>query len=219
MKKNSSSFFFILLFSLFLLAGCGKNATLIPLSDQTFNKAGDVVTNAAGHTADAAVAKQRDVMNAHNLRTSAIFKAHKVSGFKTGWISVERTVFYPGMKEPIVVKEPQMTMAYTPPIEFDQHLPMEPAIHPVWGTVNNITDKTFGFAKFWTGGYFANSIVKNVMDRSAPQYNGDYTADSYNATAEPYMYVIAPEAEVPEEVGESIEDEVLTEVDDEVFTE
>jgi hypothetical protein len=168
-----------------LLSGCSGKGGLVPVSDVSINKAGDVIETTAGYTKDASIAKEIAVLNAHNTRTLVRGKAYKNEGFKMEWVSVEKTVFYPGMKEPITIKEAMPKVSYKAPLQFNQPLPMEPSKHPVWEFAGKVADGAFSLGGTFVKWSYGSDVVKSAWDRSAPQYNGDY---NYNPqTAEPYI--------------------------------
>ncbi|KJR97278.1 MAG: hypothetical protein VR65_25445 [Desulfobulbaceae bacterium BRH_c16a] len=169
------SFFvlFVCLLSVFFLAGCGNKGGLIPLTNTMVNEAGEVVKTAAGYTADASVAKEHEVHDTLRNRDAMIAKAQKNNGFSLEWKSVEKTVFYPGMSEPITVKEPMPEVRYSPPAEFNQPLPVTPSEHPVWKTVRSVAGDIKDGTIIGLGVNAADNVLSAAVGKPDNRYNGD----------------------------------------------
>ena len=175
----------IALASMLVLSGCASNGGLIPVSDTSINKAGEVIETTAGYTRDASVAKEAAVLNAHNLRTAAKANSYKTEGFKLEWVAVKKTYFFPGMEKPIELTEQMPKVTYKAPLVFAQPLPMEPSRHPVWKFAGKVADGVFSLGGTWVKWYFGSDVAKDYVSKSNPQYYGDY---NYNPqTAEPYV--------------------------------
>jgi len=178
MKKIHS--ILILLFVAFFFSGCASNG-LIPVTDSMVSESGDIIKTSGKYVADASVAKEHIVLDAHNLRTAARQKTYKDSGINVAWAMVD---IGNGFKAYLPTK-----MSIREPITFSQQLPTEPSKHPMWTSldkgINIIAKTTLGIVGL--NGFF--DMTKTGWSNASPSYGDNYSpvTDSYNQTAEPFF--------------------------------
>jgi len=177
MAKLFSTILFLVaaLFLLSGLIGCGPKGGLIPLTDTAINEAGDVVQNAAGHTADASVAKEHEVHDTLRNRDNNIRKAHEKSGMTMTWQPVKKTIQYPGMPEAITTTEYLPVISYREQADFRQPLPTEPSEHPVWKTVRSVAKDVKDGTVVGMGINAADNVLSAAVGKSDNRYMGDAT--------------------------------------------
>jgi len=165
-----------------LLSGCAGE--YYPINDETIQKGGE-------YTRDASVAKEEAVHKTLRNRDNKIKESHAASGMKLTWQAMPETVFYPGMTAPITINRYLPVVEYREQARFEQKLPTEPSVHPMWASLtslgNNLIDKTFfGFL-----GSEMFGTLNKAIDNAGTRYNGPYNPQNYdnsfNATAEPFI--------------------------------
>ena len=164
---------FILLISFLFLGGC---TSMVPISPEMMKAAGVNVDNGISTIADASVLKELAVHKTLQNRDQMIAQATKSAGFKSVWRSCDRTVFYPGMKEPLLVTEPCLQVSYTPMPEFKQELPTAPSVHPGYKMTKEIVSS---IANATLIGYGINTLG-NVLETGLQQAGTDYSGSDYN---------------------------------------
>lgn len=170
---STALFLAAMLALLSLLSGCVGQTAPIPLTDTTINEAGDVVKTAAGHTADASVAKEHEVHDTLRNRDNQIRRAHANSGMTMSWQPVQKTVQYPGMAEPITTTEYLPVISYREQAVFRQPLPTEPSEHPVWKTVRSVAKDVKDGTIIGMGINAADNVLSAAVGKRDAQYNGD----------------------------------------------
>lgn len=173
MWKLSTLPLLILLLALFVLSGCTGSGGLIPVTDTMVTETGDVVEKVAGYTHDASVAKEHEVHETLRNRDAMIAKAQKTSGFKLEWKPVKKTVFYPGMAQPVVVEEPMPEVSYAEPADFSQPLPTEPSRHPAWKTAEVLGGKLIDSTTDAIKVVKVLDVMGEMADNTGDKYNGD----------------------------------------------
>lgn len=120
------------------LSGCAGGS--VPITEEVFDEAGDVVKVTTKYVADASVAKETVVHQTLQNRDRMIAKDAKDSGMKMEWETVEETIQMPG-QAPIVMKRAMPKITYRERGQFNQKLPTQPSVHPGYATAERIVDK------------------------------------------------------------------------------
>ena len=159
---------FCFLVSIFL-SGCFGGAGNMVITDEMVE---GVSTNVSNIT-DAGVMKEAIVHKTLQNQDKMINASNQKPSFEMGWQTVEKTVFYPGMTSPMVVKENMPVIKYTEKQAFTHVRPSAPSEHPGWKyTVDGIkTVAQYSFYGWLSNGFF--DMIKKGWNMVGLKHNGD----------------------------------------------
>lgn len=179
----------ILLFVLiFLLSGCAGEQVPVVLETLDIDT-GEVTETIAGHTSESSVEKERQVHKTLRHRDTQTRIAHNNSGlylkFKLEKIVIKGVEVYLQVTESVTYRERAV---------FDQELPTEPSVHPVWATAEKLGTALVNAVLI---GYGINQVTNMVTSVSAAGtiYHGDFNAtNSLNnaGTTQAFDYSYSP---------------------------
>jgi len=172
----------IFLIPLFL-SGCAGGG-LMPITDTMINEGGGVINKTAGYTADASVAKEHEVHQTLRNRDRLIAKD---AALPTVSLQFEMVEVSPGVHVQIM-----KSLSVRESAKFNNQLPVQPSIHPVWAWATKTADGFIDLGKMFTGFYFAEKFASNFVESAKPNFYGPYQPgqinQSYNPqTAEPFF--------------------------------
>lgn len=160
----------------FLLSGCAGGG-LIPVSDTMGTTGGEVITRTAGYTSDASVAKEAQVHS--TLRNRDLLIAQDAA-LPTVNLQFEMIEVSPGVHVQIM-----KSLSVRESAKFNNPLPVQPSIHPVWAWATKTADGFIDLGKLFTGFYFAEKLASNFVEKAKPNFYGAYQPGQINQSYNP----------------------------------
>ena len=163
---------------LFVLAGCAGSGGLMPLTDASIATVTGGVTSSVGYVTDVSAIKELSVHKTLQNRDEMIRDAHKDAGMRLDWQSIEETVYYPGMTEPITVTRYLPTITYNEQAQFSQQLPTVPSTHPGWRTMEKIGVAAINGTVIGMGIKASADVLETAINSAGGNttYQGDVSA-------------------------------------------
>ena len=155
----------IVLILAMMLSGCAGGG-MVPISSETVDTVVGGATTTMGYITDASAIKELAVHKTLQNRDKMVRDAHKDSGMSVGWQAVEETVFYPGMKEPMVITRYLPTISYKEKAEFKQNLPTVPSEHPGWRVAENVATAAIRGTVIGIGLNAASEVLQSSIDNA-----------------------------------------------------
>jgi len=140
-------------------------------------------TTTIGYVTDASAIKELAIHKTLQNRDKMVRDAHKDSGMSVGWQAVDETVFYPGMKEPVVITRYLPTISYKEKAEFKQNLPTAPSEHPGWRVAENVATAAIRGTVMGIGLNAASDVLQASISSAGHNTTGSYINQEDNSIA------------------------------------